>query len=133
MHNASLDTARARKSLSTLRKELRAWEKTVEADQITRGEKKKKERDGEELDEKEYLVRSLLLYLLPHLRIVSDEQYGSTRPLDRCFNFLDLGTVHFIAGADCVLLGGEQDPNSAARGSSTRKCQSQIHNTTGCR
>ncbi|KAF8321677.1 hypothetical protein DL93DRAFT_2072487 [Clavulina sp. PMI_390] len=36
LHNASLDTARARKSLAALRKELRIWEKTVDADAAAR-------------------------------------------------------------------------------------------------
>jgi Zn-dependent M32 family carboxypeptidase len=63
LHNASLDTARARKTLSQLRKELRAWEKTVETDQATRTDRKRKEKEGEEVVEKEYLVsRSSITY-----------------------------------------------------------------------
>ena len=59
LHNASLDTARARKTLSQLRKELRAWEKTAEVDQAARSDRKRKEKGGDELDEKEYLVSRL--------------------------------------------------------------------------
>lgn len=61
LHNASLDTVRSRKTLSQLRKELKEWEKTVETDVVVRAERKKKEKDGEGKEGKDYLVRVDLL------------------------------------------------------------------------
>jgi hypothetical protein len=56
LHNASLNTERPRKTLSNIRGELRVWEKVMNARDAALIEKKRKEREGDMLDEKKYLV-----------------------------------------------------------------------------
>jgi len=55
-HNASLDTEGPRDTLSSIRRKLRAWEKIMNVRDAALIEKKRKEREGDTLDEKKYLV-----------------------------------------------------------------------------